>query len=147
MRIQILSPVHLNRLPMIPVVYTPQDIHTFAIQVTPETIGAMAIEFQVEVESQQRSRWLSVRLERKNGATETVSVARRLDLGEWLVVLNDEIHIFPPDVFQYTFGQDQEPTHQQDDPSVTGFMDLGPGFTNRTDPNYQQQLPEMPQIN
>jgi len=172
MRKQIVNASHLDRLPVMRVVYAPQNIETVAIQVNRETMGAMALEFGVEImTAHPHHRWLPALLQRVNRKGDPGFIERALNLGEWLVALDDEIHVFPDDMFGSTFGEAREPAHEEHllgivtkaelrDDSLqiegafyknpgpqTGFMDLGPGYTSPDDPNYQQQLPEMPQIN
>lgn len=153
MRPQILTPAHLDRLPVQAVVYEPQNFRTVAIQITAETIGAMAIEFGYEIQITHPShRWLRGLLDRVNEKGEHRVLERILQLDDWLVVLEDEIHVFPGDVFWNTFGQAKlnihvaavEPVEPTGFERTSGFMDLGPGFVSPQDPNYQQNLPELP---
>jgi hypothetical protein len=112
MRRQIITPGHLTRLPLIAVFYEPQAIQTVAIQVTPETIGAMSIEFGVEISvSHPNHKFLPAMFERLSGKDEACSIERTIFYGEWLVVLNGEVLVFPADTFWNTFSQDKPAEH------------------------------------
>jgi len=112
MKKQVVTPIHLVRLPCQQVVYVPQNLQTIAIQVTRETIGAMAIEFGCEVGSAHPNyRWLAALLQRYNVKRESGFVERTLNLGDWLVVLEDEVHVFPEDVFGATFTKFEGDRH------------------------------------
>lgn len=141
MRKQAVTPIHLDRLPMIRVIYVLQNFETVAIQCVPETIGAMSIEFGVEVETQQSYRWLTVILERNDHTKDKpVIISRKISLGDWLVVLEDEVHIFPNDVFHYTFALAKEASHlsvPEEQPATT-FMSLP------ADLQHQDSLPPLP---
>ena len=168
MRKQIITPAHLDRLPVLHVVYVLQNLKTVAIQVNNETIGAMSIEFGVEImTAHPNHKWLPAMLERPNSKGERGYIERALNMGEWLVILEDEVHVFPnDDIFWSTFAQDRPEQHSQEqfiglvtkaelendalqvegqlypnNAPKTGFMDLGPGFTNQ-----EKQLPDVPQI-
>lgn len=168
MRKQIITPAHLDRLPVLHVVYVLQNLKTVAIQVNNETIGAMSIEFGVEImTAHPNHKWLPAMLERQNSKGERGFIERALNMGEWLVVLEDEVHVFPnDDIFWSTFAQDRPEQHSQEqfiglvtkaelvddalqlegklhkNPGQTsGFMDLGAGFTNKPD-----TLPDVPQV-
>jgi len=169
MRREILTGAHLNNLPVVPVVYAPRNLQTVAVQVTPDTIGAMAIEFgcEVQVGGNVGHLWLTTLLERTNDKGDKVPVEKVIRLGDWLVELQNEIHIFPPDVFNRTFSDLQDLHAFSDEvglgivPSETlakelgielapekkhkiEFLNLPPGMTSPDDPNYQQQLPDQP---
>jgi hypothetical protein len=154
MRRQIITPGHLTRLPLVPVFYAPQGIRTFAVQVEPETIGAMSIEFGVEISvNHPNTRCLPCAFERFNGKDESRTIERTIFYGEWLVILHDEVLVFPPDTFLHTFSEDRQPEHENPGLSEgvlsvedfrTGFITLAPGMTSPDDPNYQQQLPDIP---
>ncbi len=154
MRRQIITPGHLTRLPLVPVFYAPQNIRTFAVQVSPETMGAMSIEFGVEISINANTRCLPCAFERFNGRDESRTIERTIFYGEWLVILHDEVLVFPPDTFLHTFSEDRQPEHEEavsrDVLSVeefrTGFITLAPGMTSPEDPNYQQQLPDLPVV-
>lgn len=159
MRKQILSPMHLDRLPVMPVVYVPQNLRTIALQCLNETIGAMSIEFGVEIETQNSNyKWLSVLLQRSNEQGDKGAVNRTIRLGDFLVVLENEIHVFPGEVFWDTFAPaDHVPAHAEPaqeqflgivtkaelraDEKSSIFMDLPPDLT------YEGKLPDVPQIN
>lgn len=112
MRRQIITPGHLTRLPLIAVFYEPQGIQTVAIQVTPETIGAMSIEFGVEISvSHPNLKCLPAAFERLSGKDEARTLERTIFYGEWLVVLNGEVLVFPADTFWNTFSQDKPAEH------------------------------------
>jgi hypothetical protein len=114
MRREIITPLHLGKLPVIEVEYALRSLHTIAVQVNNETIGAMAIEFGVEImSSHPNNKWLPTAFERKNAKGEKTSIERTIVPGEWLVVLDDEVHIFPHDVFWNTFGQAKGPAHEE----------------------------------
>jgi hypothetical protein len=114
MRRQIITPGHLTRLPIIAVFYEPQGIQTVAIQVTPETIGAMSIEFGVEISvTHPNHKFLPAMFERLSGKDEARSIERTIFYGEWLVVLNGEVLVFPADTFWNTFSQDKPAEHAE----------------------------------
>ena len=121
MREELVNGSHLQNLPVMMVRYAPRNLETVAIPVTIETIGAMAIEFGVEIERTNMGPVIVVSLERK-GDIELDRQAgpgflkRRLYLSEWLVELDGEIHIFPQDVMWNTFSQATDPAHQRDFP-------------------------------
>jgi hypothetical protein len=112
MRRQIITPGHLTRLPVTAVFYEPQGIQTVAIQVTPETIGAMSIEFGVEI-GVSNHKCLPAAFERLSGKDEVRSIERTLFYGDWLVPLNGEVLVFPADTFWNTFSQDKLPEHAE----------------------------------
>lgn len=110
MREIIVNGSHLTKLPVIRVYYAPRNLETVAIPVTVETIGAMAIEFGVEIERTNMGPVICASFERK-GDTGSGVLKRRLYLSEWLVELDGEVHIFPQDVMWNTFSQATEPAH------------------------------------
>lgn len=113
MRKEIITPRHLDNLPVLRVVYVPQDIHTVAVQVSRETMGAMSIEFGVEImTAQPNHRWLPALLQRRNAKGDQGFIERALNLGEWLVALDEEVHVFPDDTFASTFANDEAPAHE-----------------------------------
>jgi len=112
MQKQIVTPIHLVRLPCQQVVYVPQNLQTIAIQVTRETMGAMAIEFGCEVQiSHPNMRFLVALLQRYNVKRENGFIERALYFGDWLVVLEDEVHVFPEDIFGATFTKFEGDQH------------------------------------
>lgn len=152
MRKEIITPRHLDNLPVLRVVYVPQDIHTVAVQVSRETMGAMSIEFGVEImTAQSNHRWLPALLQRRNAKGDQGFIERALNLGEWLVALDEEVHVFPDDTFSYTFANDEQPLHAVAVNDVreelglpafqgtagTSFMSLPEGYTS-------QELPSLP---
>jgi hypothetical protein len=123
MRRQIITPGHLTRLPVIAVFYEPQAIQTVAIQVTPETIGAMSIEFGVEIGvSHPNLKSLPAAFERLSGKDEARSIERTIFYGEWLVPLNGEVLVFPADTFWNTFSQDKPAEHAFEAQVSEGIM-------------------------
>jgi hypothetical protein len=129
-----INPRTLDRLPLIEVVYIPQDLHTYAVQVCNETIGAMAIEFGVEIGiAHPNHKWLPTAFERTNSKGEKIIIERTLNNGDWLVILNDEVIVFPSEPFWSTFASPDAPSHSADVPSnhsVMGFMQLPPDLTH-----------------
>lgn len=156
MKRHIVNPMHFDHLPVQAVEYAPQNLRTIAIQVNNETLGAMAIEFGCEIQYHGNTPYLDALLERINNAGEKVVCSKVLRPGEWLVVLEDEIHMFPHDVFWNTFGQHKVAEHGQFDSldmdaianfdpnaaPATNFMNLPVGMTHEG-----KQLPDVPQIN
>lgn len=117
MRREIVNGSHLNNLPVVHVKYIPRNIHTVAVQVTPETIGAMAIEFGAEIERATGSNatWIRTALERdahlnKDGRVSKLEVV--LGYGDWLVDIDGEVRVFPDSVMWTTFSQAQDPAHE-----------------------------------
>lgn len=155
MRREILTGAHLNNLPVVQVVYAPRNMGTVAVQVTPDTIGAMAIEFGAEVTNNDRYLYMHVRLERVNDEGEKFADTKTIRLGDWLVELGNEVHIFPPDIMWKTFSQLKDPAHER--ALVEGVMTKeefaakyhnGPGATSfMTLPENLQapeKLPDLP---
>jgi hypothetical protein len=148
MRRQIITPGHLTRLPLVPVFYAPQGIRTFAVQVGPETMGAMSIEFGVEINvNHPNVRYLPCVFERFNGKEESRTIERTIFYGEWLVILHDEVLVFPQDSFLHTFSEDRQPEHETPPVSegVISVEDFRTGFMTLP-PNLQapDTLPDIP---
>jgi len=129
-----INPRALDRLPLIEIVYVPQELRTWAIQVNNETIGAMAIEFGVEIQTAHPNhKWLPAAFERTNAKGEKLVIERTLGLGDWLVILSDEVIVFPSEPFWSTFASADAPSHSAEDPknhAITGFMQLPPDLTH-----------------
>lgn len=117
MRREIVNGSHLNNLPVVHVTYIPRNLQTVAVQVTPETLGAMAIEFGAEIERGQgpNQLWIRTTLERdahlnKDGRISKLEVM--LTYGDWLVDIDGEVRIFPESVMWTTFSQAHDPAHE-----------------------------------
>jgi hypothetical protein len=121
MREEIVNASHLDRLPVTKVHYAPRGLDTVAIPVTEETIGAMAIEFGVEIRRNSVGLYLDVALERKGDAGPTVQ-RKILHLSDWLVALDYEIHVFPHNVMWNTFGQVSNPQHEMAEEQFLGLV-------------------------
>jgi len=146
MRREILTGAHLNNLPVVPVVYAPRNMQTVAVQVTPDTIGAMAIEFGSEVVNSDRSLYLSIRLERVNDDDKKTVDNKTIRLGDWLVELGNEIHVFPPDIMWKTFSGVNDPAHEMAiDEGIISKKEFHTSFmTLPVDLQAPEKLPDLP---
>jgi hypothetical protein len=85
--------------------YPPRSINTQAIQVTPQNIGALSLEFKVGLHySTDGSPYIKIHVEREpftSGPKRTVELMIFVD--DWIVVLWDELHIFQDVEFKNTF--------------------------------------------
>lgn len=147
MKRRIITPELLEKLPVIEVDYALQNMRTSAIQVNRETIGAMAIEFGVEIQTAHPNiKWLPTVFQRSKEKGEKTVIERAVYCGDWLVIIDDEVHVFPHDVFWNTFGQAKIEMHAKDESflgivskaelendvrqELHGFMTLPPELTN-----------------
>lgn len=98
----------LYHLGSVPVTYSPRDINTEAIQATRENIGAISVELRSELryESNDSARPYCVVVARRATEEEPDKAPSRyfLNLGDWIVVLWDEIHVFHDYEFKHTFN-------------------------------------------
>jgi hypothetical protein len=110
--------------------YPPKDIHTMALEVTVENIGALSLEFETELMYHAGMPFFPVSLARKpKGEDKEGSVRpRQIRLGDWLVVLWDEIHVFRDTEFKYTFRVDTPAPHtrmyNEDTPAESTRVDI-----------------------
>lgn len=145
MRIFKIEDLELNHLVTSTYIYPPKNIRVEAIQITPENIGALALEFEAELYYNQES-----------GASFSATVERKTESGKgfallpfrsgfWLVPLRDEIHLIDDYTFECTFVEDIDPRDktwedvqmQQREGALTGIPDNLRSFS------YQQPL-EVP---
>lgn len=123
MKRRIITPELLEKLPVIAVDYALQNMRTSAIQVNPETIGAMAIEFGVEIQTAHPNiKWLPTVFQRSKEKGEKTVIERTVYCGDWLVIIDDEVHVFPHDVFWNTFGQAKIALHGEQDDQIIGIV-------------------------
>lgn len=106
--------INLFHFDMQDVSYPPKDIHTMALEITPENIGALSLEFDSELMYHHDSGmpFFVVSLARApKDKEETKPRIRQIRLGDWLIVLWDEIHVFRDTEFKYTFRMNTPAPH------------------------------------
>lgn len=85
--------------------YEPKNIHIQAVQVTPENIGKLSLEFEEEMFYDQQGRpYFVFTAERKSveeGGEQVSELYVRLT--DWIVPLRGELHIYRDITFQNTF--------------------------------------------
>lgn len=90
--------------------YQPRGIHTEAIQVTPENIGKLSLEFQEEMFYDQSGRpyfvFSAKRFAEDEPDGQTGPSELFVRLTDWIVPLWGELHIFRDHIFQNTFTFD-----------------------------------------
>lgn len=88
--------------------YEPKGVHTEALQVSPENIGKLALEFETEVLYDHNSGlpFLSIRAGRQTEDNLDASKQLFFRLSDWIVPLWGEIHVFRDVVFRNTFTFD-----------------------------------------
>jgi hypothetical protein len=107
----------LYHLGALSVSYPPRDINTAALQVTPENIGALSVEFHEDLRYEEAGPgrpYFMFRAERANDEEpDRNAVALRVCLGYWIVVLWDQLHVFRDFEFKSTFTINSPgPQHQ-----------------------------------
>lgn len=123
MKIFTAQDVNLRHFPLVRASYLPRDIHTVGVQVTPENIGQLALEFEAEIcyelTGEPYFQFWAKRHEDRGG-DRFINVYPE----NWIVPLYDELHVYRGYTFMSTFtspaGGDLElgSTHSQ-------FMTLG----------------------
>jgi hypothetical protein len=89
--------------------YEPKGIHTEALQVTPENIGKLSLEFEKELVHDSQGRpYFFFPAERFDSGLDDIDGAAELfvRLTDWIVPLRGEIHIFRDVIFRHTFTFD-----------------------------------------
>lgn len=86
--------------------YEPKGIHTEAIHVTIENVGKLSLEFESELEVRTEVPLFVFTAER--GTDEEPCMPRRLTVrvGDWIVPLRGELHVYTDTCFGYTFSPD-----------------------------------------
>lgn len=114
----------LDHLGTIEASYAPKDIHVQAIQVTRDNIGKLALEFEAELFYGETAGLPYFLFEAKrfddsqpDGQHPPVNLRPRL--GDWIVALWGELHIYQDVDFQNTFTIDT--------PNEDGRHELTPG--------------------
>jgi hypothetical protein len=99
--------LNLSHLNPQPVSYHPKNIHTEAIQVTPDNIGKLSLEFEEELFYGADGRpyfvFSAKRFDPDEPDGQQPPNELYLRLTDWIVPLWDEIHVFRDVVFQKTF--------------------------------------------
>lgn len=86
--------------------YEPKNIHTEAIQVTPENIGKLSLEFEQELVYDNQGRpYFFFSAQRFDSGLDVLDGSTELfvRMTDWIVPLRGELHVFRDDVFQNTF--------------------------------------------
>lgn len=112
--------------------YSLKDIHTLALQVTPENVGLLSLEFEAGLRYERNgSPFFTFKGQRdveREGLEFLVSVVHVTD---WIVVLWDELHVFRDKEFRHTFSFDNAADHLMGKETPGGF-----GITSgEVDPN------------
>lgn len=93
--------------------YPPKKINTVAVKVTPENIGALSLEFETELcYFNTGAPFFEIEVSR---GTETDPKPNRFiqaRIGDWLVVLWDEYHLFRENEFKNTFQVNSANVHE-----------------------------------
>lgn len=98
------SDVSLLHLNPIPCNYSPKGIHTEAIQVTPENIGKLSLEFEEELFYGPDSRPFFVfDAQRGENMADGEVTQLYVRVTDWIVPLRGEIHIYRDQTFWTTF--------------------------------------------
>lgn len=106
--------LNLSHLNPAKVSYDPQDIHTEAIQVTPENIGKLSLEFMEELfyDDLNGGRpyfvFSAKRFDAEEPNEQVMPTELTVRLTDWIVPLWDELHVFRDVIFQHTFTFDFE---------------------------------------
>lgn len=90
--------------------YSPRAITTQALQVTPENIGALSIELRTDLRyNEQGFPYLSIKVARESAEfAEEKTRIYAVRIGDWLVVLWDELHVFRDYEFKNTFQLNED---------------------------------------
>jgi len=103
--------LNLSHLNPVSVSYHPKSIHTEAIQVTPDNIGKLSLEFEEELFYEHDGRPYFVFSAKRFDANEPDGQQAPNELyvrlTDWIVPLWDELHIFRNAIFQATFDFDE----------------------------------------
>lgn len=113
--------VNLFHLGMREVSYPAKDIHTMALEVLPENIGALSLELRSHLRyyADTGTPYIVFWAERKGDENSPVRKAELLIRpGDWIVIVWDEIHIFRDAEFRCTFRMDTPAPHVRDYPVV-----------------------------
>jgi hypothetical protein len=111
----------------IAVTYPRKNIHTAALQVVPENIGSLCVEFQEDLRYEEAGPgrpYFVLRADRPSEENSRATVSNlRVCLGYWIVVLWDQLHVFRDFEFKSTFHIDSsEPQHQLPDDSAMSHL-------------------------
>lgn len=117
--------LNLSHLSPHRVSYAPKNIVTEAIQVTPENIGKLSLEFEEELFYDAQGRpyfyFSADRFDEliEGGKGDPSEVFVRLM--DWIVPLRGEIHIYRDGLFQHTFAFDNASAHSRELRDITGM--------------------------
>lgn len=105
----------LYHLGSVQVTYSPRNINTEAIQVTKENIGALSVELRQDLrygdDGQPFFSCDAARKDKKETGQAPYTVMN-VRVGDWVVVLWDELHVFRDYEFKHTFDfVDPKPAH------------------------------------
>jgi hypothetical protein len=94
----------LYHLGMVQVSYPPKKIETMAIQATPENIGALSLELDVELlYDEMGNPYIAFKAERGTDEKPEEPMPVQVRVSYWIVVLWDELHIYRDVEFKNTF--------------------------------------------
>jgi hypothetical protein len=94
----------LNHLNPVKVSYEPKKIHTEAIQATIENIGKLSLEFEEELfYDPHGDPYFCFTAARGLDDLATEPAELYVRLGNWILPLRDELHVFSDIIFQHTF--------------------------------------------
>lgn len=96
--------------------YDPKNIRTQAIQVTPQNIGKLSLEFEEEIfyDAQGRPYFYFSADRFENGSAEVRDPSEVfVRLMDWIVPLRGEIHVYRDGLFQHTFEFENSSAHSR----------------------------------
>lgn len=105
----------VHHLGALPVSYPPRDINTEAIQVLPENIGALTVEFHEDLRYEENGRpyFIFVADRTTDEDPDKPPAVLRVCLDYWIVVLWGQLHVFRDFEFKSTFNvKHSGPQHQ-----------------------------------
>lgn len=96
--------VRLFHLNMLEVTYAPKDIQTMALEVTPDNIGSLSLEFETDLFYYENGMpFFKISVTRGTELDTKPNLLLHVRIGDWIVILWDEIHIFRTHEFNSTF--------------------------------------------
>jgi hypothetical protein len=118
---------NLHRLGAVEVEYTPGDMRTTAVKVTRENIGALALEAQAELGwgNNIKHMCITALVERTNDNGEKIIAQKSFFVDEWIIVVMNELHSMPDDVFWNTFSRVGDPAHEMQEAAFQSLSDAG----------------------
>lgn len=100
--------------------YEPKDIHVEAVQVTRDNVGKLALEFETELEwDGMEGSYFTITVARGDGPDEMFTKRLTVRLGDWIIPLRGEIHVYKDYMFRNTFDPEGGVWPMSEEPLVS----------------------------